>query len=75
MASEGCNDCPAKELKKFHDAMEKRLLNKLPTEVREPLQEAKHQLLLGLRGFIEYSLREEHKPCDNTIKSRPIGLE
>ena len=70
-----CNDCPMMDLVNLHDAMEKRFLKRMPPEVREPLLEAKQQLRLTFRGFIQYNLREEESSRGHKAKSRPIGLD
>lgn len=74
MAKE-CNDCPIMDLVNLHDAMEKRVLRKIPPEVREPLLEAKQQLMFAFWGFIKYNLREEEAARRHNAKSRHIGLD
>ncbi len=74
MAKE-CNDCPIMDLINLHDAIEKRMLRKIPPEVREPLLEAKQQLRLAFRGGIQHILREEEAPRRHNAKSRPIGID
>ena len=50
MADRDCSECFVKDLQKIHRLVEKRVLEKLPEEVREPLLEAKKQMHLALRG-------------------------
>lgn len=76
MTSRGCEDCPVKELQKIRRLVEKRALQKLPEEVREPLLEAKKQMRLVLRGLIGHALGER-KECyeKHPVMSRQIELE
>jgi hypothetical protein len=76
MADRGCKECPVKELQKIHQLVEKKALEKLPEEVREPLLEAKRQMRLALRGLIGYALGEG-KACNekHPAESHRIELE
>ncbi len=44
MADRDCSECFVEDLQKIHRLVEKRELEKLPEEVREPLLEAKRQI-------------------------------
>lgn len=76
MADKDCSECFVKDLHKIHRLVEKRALEKLPEEVREPLQEAKRQMRLALRGLVTHLL-EEKPVCKGKQPdmSRPIKVE
>ena len=76
MADRDCRECFVKDLQKIHRLVEKRALEKLPEEVREPLLESKRQMRLALRGIIGHALGEKracHKK--HPAESRHIELE
>lgn len=76
MKDRDCSGCLVKDLQRLHLLMEKRMADKLPEEVRKPLLEAKKQMRLALRGFIDHLLEED--PDSNEKKpgtSRPIKLD
>lgn len=50
MVDRTCEDCPMKDLRKIHRLVEKRALEKLPEEVREPLLEVKKTNAPGVAG-------------------------
>ncbi|AGL00129.1 hypothetical protein [Desulfoscipio gibsoniae] len=76
MTNRDCEACPVKELQKIHRLVEKRVLEKLPEEMREPLLEAKRQMRLALRGLIGHVF-EEKKACNekHPVESRRIDLD
>lgn len=56
--------------------MEKRALEKLPEEAREPLLEAKKQMRLALRGLIGHALGERKASNEkHPVELRRIELE
>ncbi len=76
MTARACDECPVKDLQRIHRLLERRALERMPEEVREPLLEAKRQMRLVLRGFIEHAVREG-KACNekHPVESRCIRLE
>jgi len=54
MADQQCESCLVKDLNKLQQLLEKRMTEKLPAGVRDPLMEAKRQLRLALRGLITH---------------------
>ncbi|SFG29268.1 hypothetical protein SAMN05660649_01299 [Desulfotomaculum arcticum] len=75
MVDRTCEDCPMKDLRKIHRLVEKRALEKLPEEVREPLLEVKKQMRLVLRGLIGHTLGERTCYEKHSAMSRQIKLE
>lgn len=61
MQDNECRDCPVKDIQKLHYVVEKKLIGKLPEDVREPLLEAKKQFRLALKGLIKHL--EEGTAC------------
>lgn len=76
MTGRECSECFIKDLQEIHRSAEKRVLAKLPEEVREPLLEAKKQMRLALRGLIKHALGEEKSGSKmEPAASRSIELE
>jgi hypothetical protein len=70
-----CQDCPIRELQKFHKAMEECFWSNLPPEVSRPLKEAKQNLLLAAKGLIEHELNNDQQGDQVPLKSRSIKME
>ncbi|OPX89779.1 MAG: hypothetical protein A4E52_00933 [Pelotomaculum sp. PtaB.Bin013] len=65
-----------KDLQKLHRLLERKVVEKMPEEAREPLLEAKKQMRLALRGFLKQALREAEACIEkHPVKSRGIKLE
>ena len=76
MTARSCDECPVKDLQRLQRLLEKRALAGMPEEVREPLLEAKKQMRLAVRGFIEHALGEEKTGgVKHPVDSRCIKLE
>ena len=76
MQNEDCRECPVKDLQKIHRLVEKRLTGRLPEDVREPILEARKQMLSAMRGLINYLLDEEKQNTkEGAVKPRPIKLD
>jgi len=76
MADKECEECPLKELQKIHRFMEKRALEKLPEEAREPLLEAKRHMRLALWGLIGHVPGEKRAYCEkHQAETRHIKFE
>ncbi|MFZ5645178.1 MAG: hypothetical protein ACOY46_16505 [Bacillota bacterium] len=76
MQYDGCTECPVKDLQKIHSLVEKRLIGRLPEDVREPLLEARKQMFRAMRGLINHLLDEERQSVEErTVKPRPIKLD
>ncbi len=76
MTAKTCDECPVKNMMRIHRLLEKRVLAKMPEEVREPLLEAKKQVRLAVRCFIGHALKEEktsNEKCQD--KPRQIVLD
>ena len=76
MTEKACDECPVKDLQRIQRLLEKRVLAKMPEEVREPLLEAKKQVRLAVRGLIGHALGEEKTgKSDCRDKPRQIVLD
>ncbi|NLJ77469.1 MAG: hypothetical protein GX325_09475 [Peptococcaceae bacterium] len=75
MTTKTCEECPVKDLQRVKDLLEKKVLSKMPEDVRGPLLEAKKQMKLVVRGLVEHALQEEAKTDERPKEPRQIQLD
>lgn len=74
MPVDRCSGCAIGEMLKIKDVVEKRLMNRLPEEVREPLQEAKRNIGRAFQGLV-YHLAGETTGTKTTPSSKKVPVE
>lgn len=67
-----CNECGISKMIRIKEAVEKRLINRMPEEVREPLQEAKRNLRLAIQGFVNHLTDETDETIPRPSKKVPV---
>lgn len=76
MANKECAGCPVKDLMELHQLLEKRVADKLPAGVGEPLLEAKKQMRLALRGLVMHLAGKDTGYSERrSARSRCISVE
>lgn len=74
MVDKQCEGCIFKDLGQLQQLLEKRMAEKLPAEVRDPLMETKRQLRLALRGLIRH-IGEDAREEKQSGQARSIKVE